>query len=136
MASKMYATRLSLDTIGLIQNYAKMHDKSQSEAVTSLIGDALDMKGRDGLESRLAAAEAKIAEQERLVRKATGRPTPKTKRMSLGMSLAEYAAVDKAARAAGQTRGEFLRERVFGAGGPAAARPMPAVQERPALPAR
>ena len=141
MASKMFATRLSLDTIDLIQNYAKERGQSQNEALTHLIGDALDMKGREGLETRLNAANALIAEQERRLRKATGNATPKRKRLSLGVSLAEAAAVDHAARRAGKTRGEIIRMRLFdGTGKVAPPAHVPrlsasATTVRPALPA-
>ena len=132
MANKtMFSTRLPTATVQAIQRHAELNKQSQSEALTALLDAALDMSGRDGLEARLAAAEAKIQEQERIVRKHTGRGTPNSKRVSLGVTLAEAAALDKAASNAGMTRAEFLRERVFGDS--RNRRPLPA--PRPALPA-
>ena len=132
MANKtMFSTRLPTDTVAAIQRHATLNKQSQSEALTALLDSALDMSGRDGLEARLAAAEAKIQEQERIVRRHTGKATPNSKRVSLAVTLAEAAALDKAATNAGMTRGEFLRERVFG--GDRTRRPLPA--PRPALPA-
>lgn len=132
MANKtMFSTRLPTATVEAIQRHATLNKQSQSEALTAMLDSALDMSGRDGLEQRLAAAEAKIQEQERIVRRHTGKATPTVKRISLGVTLAEAAAVDKAATNAGMTRGEFLRERVFGSD--RTRRPLPA--PRPALPA-
>ena len=132
--TKMFSTRLPIATVDAIQQRAQMAGKSQSEALAALVSDALDMSGRSGLEARLAAAEATVQEQERIVRRHTGRATPRTKRMSLGMTLTEAMAVDKAAQAAGMTRSEFLRDRVFGRDGDR--KPLPLKQAAsPALPA-
>ena len=131
MANKtMFSTRLPTTTVQAIQRHAELNQQSQSEALTALLDSALDMSGRDGLEARLAAAEAKIQEQERIVRRHTGKATPNSKRVSLGVTLAEAAAIDRAATNAGMTRSEFLRERVFGDRN---RRPLSA--PRPALPA-
>lgn len=131
MANKtMFSTRLPTTTVQAIQRHAELNQQSQSEALTALLDSALDMSGRDGLEARLAAAEAKIQEQERIVRRHTGKATPNSKRVSLGVTLAEAAAIDRAATNAGMTRSEFLRERVFGDRN---RQPLPA--PRPALPA-
>ena len=130
--TKMLSVRLPTTTVETIQSRAAASGKSQAETLATLVDGALNMSGRGGLEVRLAAAEAKIAEQERIVRRHTGRATPNRKRMSLAMSLAEARAVDKAAAAAGMTRGEFLRDRVFGGAG---RKPLPTLkQPTPALP--
>ena len=127
--SKMISARFSDELATAITDHAVNRGTSQSEALSNLVRDALDLSGREGLEMRLAAAEAKNVEQERIVRRLTGRGTPRTKRMSIGMSLAEAAAIEKAAQAAGMTRGEFLRDRIFGSGDR-----RPLHLKRPALP--
>ncbi len=123
-------------TIEAVRQRAEGRRISQSAAMAELVADALDMRGRDGLETRLAAAEAEVAELRRTIRRLTGRDAPKRVRASLGMTVAEAGALDKAARQAGMTRAEFLRTRVFGDSaelGPT--RPPFAKPVRPALPA-
>ena len=132
MGKSMFSTRLPADAVQAIQRHAELNKQSQSEALVDLLDRALDVRGREGLETRLAAAEAKIIEQERIVRRHTGgRGTPNVKRVSLGVTLAEAAALDRAALDAGMTRAEFLRARVFGDG----RRPALPSTTRPALPA-
>ena len=111
--SEMITLRLPPGTARALQGRATRAKTTRTEVVKALIDDALSMRGRDGLETRLAAMEATIAEQERIIAKA-GRKTPRKKRIGMSVTLAEAAQIDKAARKAGQTRGEFLRERVFG----------------------
>ena len=111
--TKIVSVRLPPAIREAVQARAERGGKTQSQAVVDLLGDALDTRGRSGLEARLAAAEAVIAEQERLLQRQDKR-TPRRKRVSCGLTLSEAAAVDKAARNAGLTRGEFLRQRILG----------------------
>lgn len=113
MASKMISVRLPPAVLDAVQGRAAKAHKTQSQAVVDLLGDALDTRGRTGIEARLAAAEATIAEQERMLQR-HGKRTPRRKRVSCGLTLAEAAALDRAARQAGMTRGEFLRARIVG----------------------
>ena len=45
--------------------------------MAELVADALDMRGRDGMETRLAESEADVAELRRTIRRLTGRDAPK-----------------------------------------------------------
>lgn len=114
MATTMFSSRLPAATMEAIEARANKRGSTKSEALASLVDDALDMRGRDGLESRIAVQQAIIEEQERIIKKQTGKPTPRTKRLSVGVTLAEAAAIDKAARQAGMTRSEYLRSRIVG----------------------
>ena len=128
--SKMISVRLAPGTAAAIQARAAKGRTTQSKALTALIDDALSMRGRDGLETRIAALEATVAEQERIIQRA-GKRTPRVKRLSVGMTLAEAAQVEKAAHKAGMTRAEFLRSRIFA--GPTKQRTLSS--NTPALPA-
>ena len=96
-----------------IQGRTTGEQTSQSKILATLIDDALNMQGRDGMATRIAVLEATVAEQERILMRA-GKRTPKRKRVSVGMTLAETRQIDAAAHAAGMTRAEFLRSRIFG----------------------
>ena len=117
MATTMFTSRLPDATMRAIEARANKRGMTKTEALTSLVEDALDMRGRAGLEARLAAAEAIIDEQERFIAKQTGKHTPRTKRLSVGLTLAEAAEVDRAARRAGLTRSEYMRSRILPDGG-------------------
>lgn len=132
MASKMFSSRLPEATLSAIEARAARQNESKSEALAGLVADALDMRGRDGLESRIAALEAVVAEQARLLEK-DGKRTPRVKRLSVGLTLAEAAEVEKAAHAAGMNRADYLRERILGRG-PHAPRTLPVGRTQPALP--
>ena len=109
----MISVRLPESTLAAIHDRAADEQTSQSKTLARLIDDSLRMEGRDGMTMRIATLEATVAEQERLLARA-GKRTPKRKRMSIGMTLAEARQVEKAAHAAGMTRAEFLRGRIFG----------------------
>ena len=136
--NQVWSARLPMATIEAVRQRAEGRGISQSAAMAELVADALDMRGRDGMETRLAAAEAEVAELRRTIRRLTGRNAPKRVRASLGMTVAEAGLLDEAARQAGMTRAEFLRTRVFGdsaeLGGGPARRPA-GKPARPALPA-
>ena len=53
-------------------------------------------------------------EVRRTIRRLTWRDAPRQVRASLGMTVAKAGAIDKSARQASMTCGEFLRSRVFG----------------------
>lgn len=140
--NQVWSARLPPATIEAVRQRAEGRGISQSAAMAELVADALDMRGRDGMETRLAAAEAEVVELRRTIRRLTGRDVPRRVRTSIGMTVAEAGLLDQAAREAGLTRAEFLRSRVFGSGpsgtaqiidGPTATQPLdePA---RPALP--
>ena len=116
MATTMFSSRLPDATMGAIEARANKRGITKSEALASLVDDALDMRGREGLEARVAAMQATIDEQERILSR-RGKRTPRTKRLSVGMTLAEAAEVDRAARRAGLTRSEYLRGRILPGGG-------------------
>lgn len=136
--NQVWSARLPAATIEAVRQRTEGRGISQSAAMAELVADALDMRGRDGLERKLAAAQDEVAELRRTIRRLTGRDAPKRVRASLGMTVAESGALDKAARAAGMTRAEFLRSRVFGGsaelGGGDTARQLRAKPVRPALP--
>ena len=132
-SSKMFSSRLPAATLGAIEERAAKRGQSKSEALAGLVADALDMRGRDGLESRIAALEATVAEQARILAK-QGKQTPRTKRLGVSLTLAEAAAVEKAAHAAGLSRADYLREQILG-GGPRTRRVLPNAGQLPALPA-
>ena len=113
----MFSSRLPDATMRAIEARANKRGLTKTEALSSLVEDAVDMRGREGLETRLAAAQAVIDEQERIIARHTGKRTPRTKRLSVGLTLAEAAEVDGAARAAGLTRSEYLRGRILPSGG-------------------
>ena len=117
MATTMFTSRLPDATMRAIEARANKRGMTKTEALTSLVEDALDMRGREGLEARVAAMQATIDEQERIIAKQTGKPTPRTKRLSVGLTLAEAGEVDRAAREAGLTRSEYLRRRILPGGG-------------------
>ena len=106
---KPITARLSPDTIDALQVEAK----ERRSTVTQIIEVAVDAHQRGGgpsaAERRIAALEATVAEQDRIIRQRTGRPTPKTKRVSVAIPLADLAQYEKQARHAGMTRAEFLR---------------------------
>ena len=111
--TRMISVRLPESTLKAIQERAADGQASQSKTLARLIDDSLHMEGRDGMTMRIATLEATVAEQEQIIRRA-GKRTPKRKRVSIGMTLAEARQIDKAAHAAGMTRAEFLRGRIFG----------------------
>ena len=130
----MFSSRLPIDVINAIESRAAAKDESKTEALSALVRDSLDMHGRDGLESRLAAAQAVIDEQERMLSK-RGKRTPRTKRLGVSMTLAEAATVDRGAHAAGMSRADYIRQQLL----PDSARTLPRQQalpnaRRPALP--
>ena len=135
--NQAWSARLPMATIEAVRQRAEGRGISQSAAMAELVADALDMRGRDGLEAKLAMREAEITELRSTIRRLTGRDAPRRVRTSLGMTVAEAGALDQAARQAGMTRGEFLRSRVFGdsaeLGGGPTQRPL-AKPARPALP--
>lgn len=114
MATTMFSSRLPAATMEAIEARANKRGTTKSEALASLVDDALDMRGRDGLESRIAVQQAIINEQERIIQKQTGKPTPRTKRLSVSVTLTEAAAIDRAARQAGMTKSEYMRRRIVG----------------------
>ena len=106
-------------------------------SITEVIERAIDAyhHGGGAVEpSKIAAMQAVIDEQERIIRRKTGKPTPKTKRVTLSIPLAELRQIDTRARHEGKTRAEYLRGQIYGAGRRGPARALP-VQETPALPA-
>ena len=117
MATKIFSSRLPDATLRAIEARANKRGTTKSEALASLVDDALDMRGRDGLEARVAMQQAIIDEQERIIARQTGKLTPRTKRLSVNVSLAEAAEIDKAARQAGMTRSEYMRSRIMGGDG-------------------
>lgn len=135
MATKIFSSRLPDATMRAIEARANKRGTTKSEALASLVDDALDMRGRDGLEARVAMQQAIIDEQERIIARRTGKPTPQTKRLSVGVTLAEAAEIDKAARQAGMTRSEYMRSRIMGGGDGKVKRALPDSQPRALPPA-
>ena len=127
MANKnsTFTARLSDSTLDAIASRAASRKQSKAAALEGLVDEALDTRGRDGLELRIAALEATVAEQEKLLR-GQGKQTPRTKRVSVGLTLAEAAALEKAARTAGMSRADFIRDMLIDRRG--------AVRAHPALP--
>ena len=64
-------------TVEAVRQRAEGRGISQSAAMAELVADALDMRGRDGMETRLAESEADVAELRRTIRRLTGRDAPK-----------------------------------------------------------
>lgn len=110
----MFTSRLPDNIHAIIEERAKRRNESKAEALAGLVGDAVDMRGRDGLTSQLAAAQATIEEQERILAR-HGKRTPKRKRLGVSLSLGEARAVEQAAHAAGMRRGDYLRTCILGA---------------------
>ena len=102
-------------------------------SITEVLEKAINAYHYGGAEpSNVLAMQAIIDEQERIIRRKTGKPTPKTKRVTIAIPLAELKRIDGRARHEGKTRAEYLRERIYG-GRREAARALP-VKETPALP--
>ena len=77
----MFSSRLPDTTMRAIEARAAKRGLTKTEALASLVEDALDMRGREGLEARVAAMQATIDEQDRIITKQTGKRTPRTKRL-------------------------------------------------------
>lgn len=127
----MFSSRLSDDVVKIIDARAAQKGESRAEALAALVMDANDMRGRDGMEQRIAVMQATIDEQERLL-EGRGQRTPRTKRYSVGLTLVEAAEIDAAARAAGMTRSEYMRSRLLGGAGARRALPATTTTIRPA----
>ena len=88
--------------------------KNQASAgkttVTKILEDLLiKSQSRTGPAAENDRLRAIIAEQDKIIRKHTGRPTPKKRRVTITLPIDEIAALDKRARQAGMTRAEFIR---------------------------
>ena len=136
----MFSSRLDEPTHAIIEERATRDHTSKAEALSSLLADATDPSGRGGLAAQLAAAQATIAEQERIIAR-SGKRTPKRKRLGMSVSLVEAREIERAAHEAGMSRGEYLRRCALA--GPQTLRTLPAGDGqtaalpagRPALPA-
>lgn len=58
--------------------------------------------------------KAVIAEQERIVRRHTGKPTPTKRRVTISIPVEDIQTIDAQARQAGMTRPEFIRTCLVG----------------------
>lgn len=127
----MFSSRLSEATHAIIDERATRDRVSKAEALSSLLADATDPSGRGGLTAQLAAAQATIEEQSRMLSR-HGKRTPKRKRLGVSLSLTEARDVERAAHAAGMNRGEYLRKCILA--GPRTLKALPDADRTPALP--
>ena len=112
MATTTLTIQLPDSMVSAIEARATKHSTTMNEALASLIEDALDMKGRDGLETRVAAMQAVIGEQERIIAQ-HGKTTPRPEQLVVDVSLMESAKIAKAARQAGLTMSAYMRRRIL-----------------------
>ena len=93
-----------------LANHLKQQAAAQKTTVTKILEDLLISKqNKTGPAAENARLKAIIAEQDRIIRKHTGRGTPEKRRVTITLPIDEIASIDKRARQAGMTRGEFLR---------------------------
>ena len=71
MATTMFSSRLPDATIKAIEARAAKRDMNKSEALASLVEDALDMRGREGFKARMAMQQS-IDGQEQIIARQIG----------------------------------------------------------------
>ena len=96
-----------------IVDRAKQEAQERGMTLTELLEHALhrhqNATGPDAAATKIAELEATIAEQERIVRKHTGKGTPKKRRITITLPVRDIQTIEYSARQVGMTRPEYLR---------------------------
>ena len=100
--------RIDAKAARALKQEAKARGKTTTEILEQLIHDHQTIAGPTGSERKIAALEATIKEQERIVRKHTGKSTPRKRRISLAISHEAAQRLEQEANAAGMSRGELV----------------------------
>ena len=100
--------RIDAKAARALKQEAKARGKTTTEILEQLIHDHQTIAGPTGAERRIAALEATIREQERIVRKHTGRATPRKRRISLAISHEAAERLRAEANAAGMSQGALV----------------------------
>lgn len=87
---------------------AQARGMSTTDVLNEIIREHQATSGPTGAERKIAALEAVIKEQERQVRKHTGRATPRKRRMSLTITHEAAQRLETEAAASGMTKSELI----------------------------
>ena len=115
-----------------IANALKAEANARGITTTDLLEEILTehqaVSGPTGAERKIASLEALVKEQERVVRKHTGRATPRRRRISLTISHEAAQRLEAEATDAGMTKSELVDSALMSAG-----RKRTIIQAKPAL---
>ena len=100
--------RLDTNVVRALKGAAKERGQTLTEHLESILHEHQNMSGPSAAERRIAALESQLAEQDRIIRKHTGRPTPKTRRVTLSLPIAAAQALEKMARQSGATKSQLI----------------------------
>ena len=91
-----------------LKSEAAARNMSTTDILNEIIREHQATSGPTGAERKIAALEAVIQEQERQVRKHTGRATPRKRRMSLTITHEAAQRLETEAAASGMTKSELI----------------------------
>ena len=115
MSKTAINARIDSDMIKTLRAEASERGQTLTECLESLINEHQTMTGASAAERKIAALEARLAEQERIVKKHTGQPTPEKRRVGLTLPLAAAQELDAQAHRHGMSRSEFVAAIMDGA---------------------
>ena len=104
--------RLDATAIAALKQEAKNTGQTITDILEKIVDDHQRGGGPEG-ERKIAALEARIQEQERILRKHTGRSTTSKRRITLTISHEAAQRLDKEAAAGGMTRSELIDHAVM-----------------------
>ena len=100
--------RIDAKVARALKTEAKTRGQTTTELLEQIINDHQTIAGPTGAERRIVALEATVKEQERIVRRHTGRNTPRKRRISLAISHEAAQRLEKEASAAGMSKSELV----------------------------
>ena len=87
---------------------AKARGMTVTECLEAILNEHQNIAGPTGAERKIASLEAKIKEQERIVRRRTGKATPTKRRISLSITHEAAQRLESEASAAGMSKSEMI----------------------------
>lgn len=99
--------RIDAKAMSALKSEAKERQQTVTQLLEQIITQHQSIESPDA-ERKMAALEATINEQDRLLRKRTGKGTPAKRRITLTISHEAAQRIDKEAAAAGMSRSELI----------------------------
>ena len=123
--------RLPSDVVRRARQEARERGMTLTELLEHTLSKHQAATGLDATAKKITELEAIIREQEKIVKKHTGKGTPLKRRVTITLPVQDVQAVERRARQAGMTRAEYMRSLVTTA---PPRRPLKATPATPALP--
>ena len=114
-SKQLVTARLSADALADLKAEAARRGRTTTELIATAIDEY--QHGATGAaiqEAQLAELRAIVEAQDKIIRKHTGKPTPRKKRVTIAIDHATLREYERLARKANMTRGEFMAELLAG----------------------